>query len=204
MLHTEILSDAQRALLPLLQEWRGGFGLVGGTALALEIGHRESIDFDLFTHEPLRHAELRGQIVRFGQNILTVVDTPTEYTVVVNGVKLTLLHYPFPLEFPVIWDEVAVLPDILTLAAMKAYALGRRAKWKDYVDLYFVLKDRASFADIVQRAESIFRSEFSEKNFRTTLSYFEDIDRSESVIYRPGYETSDAAIEQALTQWSLG
>jgi hypothetical protein len=204
MLHTEILSAPQQTLFPLLKKFRAGFGLVGGTALALQIGHRESIDFDLFTAEPLRHAALRQRIVSFGKNIQSLVESPDEYTVLVDGVKLTFLRYPFPLEYPVGWDDVARLPEVLTLAAMKAYALGRRAKWKDYVDLYFVMKQYHSLNEIVGQAESLFGGEFSEKNFRSELAYFEDIDHSEAVIFRPGFALDDQTIQAELTRRSLG
>jgi hypothetical protein len=66
---------------------------------------------------------------------------------------------------------------------MKAYALGRRSKWKDYVDLYFILKNYYSFDQISKRASEIFDQLFSEKLFRAQLSYFDDIDYSEEVEY---------------------
>jgi hypothetical protein len=204
MLHAEILSEGQRALLPLLRKLHDSFGLVGGTAIALHIGHRESVDFDLFTTEPLRADMLRSAIVSFGKNIRTLVDESDEYTTLVDGVKLTFLRYPFSLDYPVEWDGIARLPDLLTLSAMKAYALGRRAKWKDYVDLCFVMETGHSLRDIVRRAESIFGDEFNEKNFRSQLSYFDDVDYSEAVIYRPGFERSDEDMRTKLTEFSLG
>ena len=203
MLHTEIFSEKQTALLPLLREFRGSFGLVGGTALALHIGHRESVDFDLFTTEPLSHARLRQKVVGFGKNIQTLFENPVEYTVLVDGVKVTFLQYPFPLVYTVPLTDTILLPDILTLSAMKAYALGRRAKWKDYVDLYFVMKEYHSLSEIVAKAEELFGSEFSEKNFRSQLAYFQDIDYSEAVTFRPGFEKTDVEIREGLKQYSL-
>lgn len=95
------------------------------------------------------------------------------------------------------------MPDILTLAALKAYALGRRAKWKDYVDLYIILKNFYSLPQIINRARQIFNHSFNEKIFRTQLIYFKDIDYSEKVIYQPGYKISDAKIKKFLTEISL-
>lgn len=203
MLHAEILSEKQNALLPLIKEFRSGFGLVGGTALALHMGHRESIDFDLFTADPLDHSLLRQKIVACGKNIQTIVENPQEYTVLVDGVKLTFLQYPFPIEYPVSWEETAVLPDILTLGAMKAYALGRRAKWKDYVDLYFIMEKYHTIQEVAGKAAGIFGSEFNEKNFRSQLAYFQDIDYSEAVTFRPGFEQGDEAIKEGLVRFSL-
>jgi hypothetical protein len=73
------------------------------------------------------------------------------------------------------------MPDLLQLSAMKAFALGRRSKWKDYIDLYYILKEHYSVGQIVSSADSIFGQLFSEKLFRAQLSYFEDIDFSEPV-----------------------
>ena len=66
---------------------------------------------------------------------------------------------------------------------MKAYALGRRSKWKDYVDLFFLIKYHFSISEISEKANELFKDMFSEKLFRAQLSYFEDIDFSEQVEY---------------------
>lgn len=48
------------------------------------------------------------------------------------------------------------MPDLLTLSAMKAFALGRRAKWKDYVDMYFILRDHYDIHTVSSKAQEIF------------------------------------------------
>jgi hypothetical protein len=64
---------------------------------------------------------------------------------------------------------------------MKAFALGRRAKWKDYVDLYFILRDFYTIREISAEALKIFGQMFSEKLFREQLAFHKDIDYSEPV-----------------------
>jgi len=64
---------------------------------------------------------------------------------------------------------------------MKAFALGRRAKWKDYVDLYFIIRDHYPIADICNEADKIFSQQFSGKLFRQQLAFHKDIDYSEAV-----------------------
>jgi hypothetical protein len=86
---------------------------------------------------------------------------------------------------------------------MKAFALGRRAKWKDYVDLYFIFKTHYTIADITVKGREIFGTEFNEKIFRTQLAYFEDIDYQEQIIYKKGFSTDDEIIKQALVEFSL-
>jgi hypothetical protein len=95
------------------------------------------------------------------------------------------------------------MPDLLTLAAMKAYALGRRAKWKDYVDLYFVINKYHSIDKIVKRAEEIFKGEFNGRVFREAISYFKDVNYSEEVEFLPGFKVSDKEIKKKLTEFSL-
>lgn len=75
------------------------------------------------------------------------------------------------------------MPDLIQLAAMKAFALGRRSKWKDYVDLYFLLKEKFTINDITKRSNQIYGELFSEKQFRAQLMYFKDIDYTEEVIF---------------------
>jgi hypothetical protein len=94
------------------------------------------------------------------------------------------------------------MPSLLSLASMKAYTLGRRAKWKDYVDLYFIFQ-KYSFIDVVSRANEIFGNEFNEKLFREELSYFVDIDYSEQADFMDGFETGDDRIKEALSEVSL-
>jgi hypothetical protein len=80
---------------------------------------------------------------------------------------------------------------------MKAFALGRRAKWKDYVDLFFILRDHYSIEEISEAATKNFGDLFSEKLFREHLAFHKDIDFSESIEFLV-QEPSEAEIKQFL------
>lgn len=202
-MHKEVLSEEQIKLLPLLKQFSNKFFLAGGTAMALHLGHRRSIDFDIFSGQGFDNLNLRKIITSAGFNINTVsYDIKDEYTVIIQNVKSTFLYYPFSIEAKIQFEDVISLPDTLTLAAMKAYSLGRRAKWKDYVDLYFVLKSYSAGA-LTQKAKGIFGNEFNEKLFRAQLSYFEDIDYSEKIDYLSSFEIADDEIKKYLTYISL-
>jgi len=201
-MHPEILDEQQEKILPLLAKFADKFYLVGGTAIALHIGHRRSIDFDLFSPEEFVNSKLRAEIKKQGSIEAVIRDEKGEYTVVSQGMKLTFLYYPFIVSADEKFGALP-MPDLLSLSAMKAYALGRRVKWKDYVDLYFVLKDYHNLAEIVDRAKQIFGSEFNEKTFREQLCYYEDIDYSESVDFLPGFETEDEEVKNFLKNCSL-
>lgn len=201
-MHKEILTVEQRELSLLVESFAKDFGLVGGTAIALHLGHRHSIDFDLFTDEPLRNQSILNKILKNFKIDLLVVNKLDELTLIIKGVKLTFFRYPYVINYEEKLGKIKI-PDLLTLSAMKAYALGRRAKWKDYVDLYFITKDYHSIAQICARAKKIFGAEFNEKIFREQLSYFKDIDYSETVEYLPGFEVRDSKIKKALIEISL-
>ena len=202
-LHKEILTKEQKELLPLIKLFKKDFGLVGGTAIALHIGHRESIDFDLFSLSEFENHKIRAKIIR-GKRIPRVLrDETGQYTMDIGPVKLTFFHYPFEIKFNVDFEDVIAMPDLLTLAAMKAYALGRRPKWKDYVDLYFIMDKKHKLAEIIKKAKNIFGNEFNERMFRNQLAYFGDMDYREEIIWKPGFETSDNIIKSRLSDLSL-
>lgn len=183
MFHNAILNDKQVELLPLIGEFKREYYLVGGTAIALYIGHRRSIDFDLFKFAPLNQKKNVEKIHQFGYEPLITWNVTDQMNLVVNDVKLTFFQYPFQIKANNIFEGQIHIPELIDLAAMKAYALGRRSKWKDYVDLFFLLKEQFSFETISQRANAIFGNMFSDKLFRSQLSYFEDIDYTEEVDY---------------------
>ena len=201
-MHEEILSEKQKELLPFISTYSSEFGLIGGTAIALQLGHRRSIDFDLVTFSQLDTVKIREKIGDKLKINAVLVDETNEYTLVANNVKVTFLTYPFKFDLPVDFAKYIKMPDLVTLASIKAYTLGRRAKWKDYVDLYFIFQ-KHSFEEVIRRAKAIFGNEFNEKLFREELSYFEDIDYTEEVDFMQGFKVDDEDVKQKLSEISL-
>lgn len=153
-MHQEILNNKQSSLLPFLGKFSPDFGLVGGTAIALHIGHRESIDFDLFTHnEDFNGEKILTKFKKFSPIERMYRNDKNELTFLAQNVQITFLYYPYPIEFLNEFQHGIHLPDLLTLGAMKLYALGRRAKWKDYVDMYFILRNFHSLYEIIAKAQ---------------------------------------------------
>ncbi len=201
--YKEILSSEQVALLPVVKLFFDDFGLVGGTAIALHLGHRQSVDYDLFTFDEFINQKIRRKILRAIKIDAVIRDETGQFTLVIGGVRFTFFQFPYKINFSESLDDIIKLPDILTLAAMKAFALGHRAKWKDYVDLYFILKANHTVSEITKKGVEIFGNEFNEKIFRTQLAYFKDIDYSEKVIYKNEFLTDDEIIKKALVEFSL-
>ena len=140
MLQTSTVAESTLGLLkklqaePLLADTR----LVGGTALSLQIGHRESEDLDLFTTEPFDGLQVQSLLIEKYGFIPTVIEHGTLIGFV-SGVKIDIIYHPFP------WLDNAVIEDgmriasIADIAAMKMHAIinsGKRPK--DFVDLAFL------------------------------------------------------------------
>lgn len=189
-------------LLPLMTQFRREYYLVGGTAIALHIGHRRSIDFDLFKPSAINHKRNLDKIAASSFDYTVTRRVSEQMNLVINNVKVTFFQYPFPINPTIRFDKHFRLPDLLQLAAMKAYALGRRSKWKDYVDLYFLLRDHFTIADISAVATQIFGELYSEKMFRSQLCYFDDIDYTESVDWLIQVPPTDEEIKQTLTEYA--
>ena len=202
-MHLEILSAQQRELLPFIAHFKRSFYLVGGTAIALHIGHRHSIDFDLFTAKKLNKSRIRQRVFELPYGKKTLFDDMDQAHFYINEVKTTFFHYPYPVEHPEMLDNIISMPSLLSLSAMKAFALGRRAKWKDYADLYFLLKNYFSVKDISMEAERIFGQLFSEKLFRLQLAFHKDIDYAEPVEYTPGFEIDEGEVKDFLIDKAL-
>jgi len=202
-MHPEILSSEQKDLLPLIKLFRREFYLVGGTAIALQIGHRKSIDFELFKATPFVSRKILDKISAGKYQYVVTRRVSEQLNLTIQNVTITFFEYPYFIETPVDFDKTVRMPDLLSLAAMKAFALGKRSKWKDYVDLYFLLRDYFSVETIIQKAETIFAQEFSAKLFRSQLAYHADIDHRETVEFLSGFEVGEEEVKNFLIEQAL-
>lgn len=201
-MHKEILTKEQEELLPIIKQFSSDYYLVGGTAIAFHLGHRRSIDFDLFTQKSFDNTKIIRKIRRSTIINRIITDEPDQLTIILNSVKMTFFCYPFSIVHRNKFENIIALPNLLTLAAMKAFALGRRPKWKDYVDLYFILK-HYSVNQIVKESQKIFNSEFNERLFRSQLTYFDDINYAEQIEFMLGFEVKEKEVKKELIKISL-
>ncbi len=182
-MHPNILNNNQVELLGLVQKFRREYYLVGGTAIALIVGHRRSIDYDLFKLYSINPKRIIDTINKAGFEYKITRRTVEQLNVIINDVTFTFFQYPYKINARKDFKNICRLPDLLTLSAMNAYALGRRSKWKDYVDLYMIINHHYTISQIAEKANVIYGEMFSEKMFRTQLSYFEDVDYTEEIEY---------------------
>lgn len=115
------------------------FFLVGGTALALQLGHRISIDLDFFSVKPLKTNELIG-ILEKEYNAEIFQLTHNAIVGKVKGVKIDFIAHQYPLLNELKMENDIRLSSLEDIAAMKLNAIKNRGSKKDFVDLYFLLK----------------------------------------------------------------
>jgi hypothetical protein len=199
-MHLEVLSSEQATMLPFIKFFKSKFYLVGGTAIALQIGHRKSIDFDLFCGKAFQISSIHKKVIETFPNAKTIHRSNDQIHYLIDGVKVTFFYYPFQVPATKKLTDIIKMPNLLSLAAMKAFALSRRAKWKDYIDLYFLLKYHFSIEEIGNEAKLLFGENFNTKLFKQQLVFFEDIDYTEEVYFLSGFEVSDSEVKSFLIE----
>lgn len=179
-MHQEVITSKAKKIFNKLPYFPN-FYLAGGTGLAFQLGHRISVDFDLFWQKNIPN-DLLLEIKRVFKvfEIKVVVNHLEQLTVAIDEINVSFVKYPFPvISKPIEYQGIKILSP-LEIAAMKAYALGRRATLKDYVDLYFVLKEKvSSLEEIIAFCEQKYGSEFNPRLFLEQLIYLEDVEKIE-------------------------
>ncbi|MDP1725440.1 MAG: nucleotidyl transferase AbiEii/AbiGii toxin family protein [Bacteroidota bacterium] len=148
--------------------------LVGGTSLALQYGHRKSVDLDLFGTITLESFEIANELKKLGQ-VQVIKQSANIHIFIVNGIKVDFVNYSYP------WIDDLLLTDGIRFAkpkdicAMKLSAICGRGSKKDFFDIYFLSK-HYSFKDML---------EFYEKKYADgsiflvmkSIGYFEDAEQ---------------------------
>ncbi len=113
--------------------------LVGGTALALQLGHRKSIDIDLFGEIDFKSINKAKTFEKF-REIKTIKASDNINILLVDGVKVDFVNYTYPwLEEQIVTQEIRIA-GLKDIAAMKLAAITGRGSKKDFIDIYFLLK----------------------------------------------------------------
>ncbi|HNQ87887.1 MAG TPA: nucleotidyl transferase AbiEii/AbiGii toxin family protein [Verrucomicrobiota bacterium] len=176
----EVLSASQRELWPALSLIRDRFILYGGTALALRLGHRSSVDFDFFSFHPFELEALRHSVSWIGKaetleaqpNTLTVLHRGPRGHVRVSffgGLTFGTIAAPDFTTDDVL--RVASLPDLL---ATKLNTIYQRAEAKDYLDVHALLRAGFSLAEGLGFAKRIYGEHFNTLLPLQALCYFEE------------------------------
>lgn len=180
MFATVLSNDAQNALAILGKSGLvSGAYLAGGSALALQYGHRRSEDFDFFSPDQFSPDELNQGLSRLG-NFKTTFSKGITLLGVFNGVKFSYFQYNYPLVDSTIEYLGVALIQPKDIAAMKLAAVMDRGKKRDFVDLFMLTKHGIS-VDIMlklynQKFQALDSNLFS---LLRALNYFDEADTTE-------------------------
>ena len=183
---TETLPLAQQALWPMLAPAAGsGFVLYGGTAIALRLGHRASVDFHFFASRPLVRQALESALP-FAHSAITLQETPETLTLLATGgnaasgeVKVSFFAMPGfsrvgqPQRTP---DGVLLVASAMDLLATKRKTILQRAEAKDYRDIAALLRAGNDLAMGLGAARALFGPSFQPSEALKALAYFADGD----------------------------
>lgn len=171
-----VLNDDRIRLLEILTEFKDDFYLAGGTALALQIGHRISVDFDFFTSKNFKNFELLKRIEKiFYEYKISVIQNENDTISVIlnNEIKLSFFKLEYSNYFSLVNTKYFNIAQVKEIAIMKLLALFRFT-YKDYVDIYFILKE-LNLQEIIQSAEKK-HSNFDKSLYIKALLSYDDVD----------------------------
>lgn len=196
----DILDEERVNILPRLSFLKDRFYLAGGTGLALQLGHRDSVDFDFFTKQSLDTFNLyKGLLQVFGQeNVSKTLEEKDTLNVILNGnIKLSFFSYPYPLLEPLIQEDFLNIANIIDVGCMKLSAIVNRAQEKDYIDLYFILK-QISLVTLLSKAKEKM-PDLDYNLILKSLIYFDDI-LKENVMFKHNQEISFDTVKEFLEE----
>ena len=206
--HPQALAGRQTEVLRKIAPILGGqsFYLAGGTALALQLGHRKSVDFDWFRHAEITSPEeILGPLQSAGIVLDVRHASPGTVHGAIQGVTTSFFSYHYPLVDPlVVWSEfscpIASIPDI---ASMKLAALAQRGARKDFVDIYAICKTHEQLASLLDR----FQVKYGTRDIAhvlVALNYFEDAEREPmpAMIWKDDWGMMKSAIRAWVKEYA--
>lgn len=175
-IHLELLNKNQLEVFNKLSVFKKKLILAGGTSLSIQLKHRYSFDFDLFQTKPIHPKDIH--LLRKTVDIKTIVFKSSDMVIskLKNDVNLSLVYYWFKPLYRLIDAKSLYLYDFRDIVLDKAHTIGRRATWRDYFDLFYILKNNLySIDEIAINAKKKFGVEFSLEQFLSQLTYYDDL-----------------------------
>ena len=198
-LHTEAVPEP---LWNLLQELMkdphlSDFTLVGGTALALHYGHRQSVDIDLFCDHSFDPSKLGLSLTEHFQLVHTSIES-NSVSGVINGIKIDFMAHRYAMIAPILEQDSIRLCSVEDIAAMKLNAIANRGSKKDFWDLFELMQH-------FERSQLLgfFQEKYPKANLWTvekSLSWFEDADLDPDPRCLKGHTW--AKIRSAISEWN--
>ena len=206
MLQTQSIYPTTLKLLKQLMTFKplAKFNLVGGTALALQFGHRISVDLDFFCEDAFDAEDLKRAIVTKFGNENIVWNLEKDYTLLlnINDIKVDILHYPYTLIDDLIIEDSIRMLSPKDIAAMKLSAVSKRGAKKDFFDIYELLQQQYTLEDLFTFYEAKFKNH--ELGFLVrSLLYFEDaeIEKDPIMIKKYSWKHVNQYIKKEVRQY---
>ena len=176
MLHLRTVTPELLELLRGLQQIPAlaGYGLAGGTSLALQLGHRVSVDIELFGEVPFEDEEVVPYLAQIGPFTL-IKRSENIFVAVVQGIKVDLVRYAYRRLAPFVVEDGVRMFGLADIAAMKLGAIAGRGSRKDFIDLHVLMEHFSK-----EQLWEVYRAKFpdsSEFLLRKSLTYFTDAER---------------------------
>ena len=196
MIYYEILPQEQKEIYKNLSFLKNkGFILFGGTAIALQLGHRQSIDFDFFSSNRLDE-KLKDEILKNLKSDTMLQNEENTLVFLKNEVKLSFFgDIDFAIkENSLILDDVLEVANLKSLLATKLKATFDRAEYKDYIDIVEILKTgQITIEEGINKMFDFFGTDFTASQVLKNLTYFED-----GNLYRLETKDRDILIQSVL------
>lgn len=179
MLQTQTISAECLELLKQISAsiFFSDYVLVGGTSLALQIGHRNSIDLDFFSKKEIDESLFLEKLNQFG-NVIVLKSSKNILITSINGIKTDFVNYNYPwISEKKIVDKIP-LASMEDIAAMKLNAISGRGNKKDFIDLFFLLNEFS-----LEQMINFYRRKYtqhSEFGMLKSITYFDDADKEEA------------------------
>ncbi len=188
------------SILPRLSFLKDRFYLAGGTGLALQLGHRDSVDFDFFAKDHFNTPDLYKELLEvFGQdNVSKTLEEKNTLNVILDGnIKLSFFSYLYPLLEPLIKEEFLDIAGIIDIGCMKLSAVTGRAVAKDYIDLYFILKQVTLITLLSKAKEKM--SDLDYNLILKSLIFFDDVSM-ENIVFKHNQDVSFSEVKGFLEE----
>ena len=197
----DVLPQAQRALWAEFESIPDNFVLYGGTAIALRLGHRSSVDFDCFSSAKINTDQLFSDMP-FLADCEILQQAPNTLTVSVNRAEPVKLSFFGDIGFgrvgspEMTTDRVLRVASLLDLLGTKLKVLLQRIEQKDYLDIEAILRNGVRLEDGLGAATRLYGAQFPPMDCAKTLAYFDEDD------VRSLPECTKKYLVKAVSDWS--
>ena len=177
-MYSKILNKNQTEIIKKLAFLKDeGFYLAGGTALALQIGHRTSIDLDFYSLKTFNPEKILPLFNKNFKNLSVRQATTDTIILTIKGTDLSFFYYPYKLIVSLKSFESINLASVEDITAMKLAAIVQRGKRRDFVDIFYLLK-KYYLKKIIKFALKKYPG-YQEMLILKALTYFEDAQEEE-------------------------